>query len=221
MDQPSSAKRQIFRSVLMSVCLNGLLPLALFTLGKSIMPEVPALTIAVAIPACGNLLLSLRERRVDVFGSFLLCGVLLSLTAVLLGGDTRLLLLRDAVTTCIMGMAMLISLLLPRPLIYYFAARFEAGDDPEAQHRFAEKWIRPRFRRTMYLLTTTWGCALLAEALIRSVLVFHVSTTTFLMISPVIQYGIIGGTIVWTVWYVRKVKKESHRSDGIVESDSA
>ena len=211
MVNPSPTRHRVVRSVLQSICLNGVLPLMLFTAGKSFMPEIPALTVAVAIPACVDVLLSLRERRVDVLGCFLLAGVLLSLGAVLLGGDRHLLLLRDALVTGVMGTAMLASLLFPRPLIYYFAARFEAGNDPDALSRFAVRWELPRFRRTMYLMTTVWGCVMLAEALIRGVLVFHMSTTAFLAISPLIQYGMIGATIGWTVCYVRRLKREARR----------
>ena len=204
-----SPKHRIFRTVLQSVLLNGLLPLLLFAVGKAIVPVVPALIIAVAVPVCVNLVLSLRAWRVDVFGCFLLSGVLLSLVAVLLGGDTRLLLLRDAMVTSVMGMAMLISLLFPRPLIYYFAARFEAGSDPEALAHFAERWTRPLFRHTMYRLTATWGGVLVAEACIRGMLVFRLPPLTFLAISPLIQYGMLGGVICWTVWYVRRAKRHA------------
>ncbi|MGZ4164769.1 MAG: VC0807 family protein, partial [Tumebacillaceae bacterium] len=85
--------------------------------------------------------------------------------------------------------------------------RFTVGNDPTAQATFASRWQYPYFRMVMRAMTAVWGLALLAEALIRTLLVFRMSVNAFLAVSPVITYGIIGLTILWTVLFRRHAAK--------------
>ncbi|XLM21574.1 hypothetical protein MKD33_05940, partial [Chromobacterium piscinae] len=50
-----------------------------------------------------------------------LLGIALSLLAMLLGGGEKMLLLRESLLSGLFGVAFLLSLLLPRPLVFYLA----------------------------------------------------------------------------------------------------
>jgi intracellular septation protein A len=202
--QAKMSKPAIIREVILSVGINGLLPLLAYNLLTPHLSEIEALTLVSLIPLADNLVSFLRHRRLDVFGLFMLAGLLLSLGVVLLGGDQKFILIKESFLTGAIGLVMLASLVLPRPLLFYFAAHFTAGKSQEAQAEFGERWHSSYFRFVMYLMTIVWGLALVAEAAIRIVLVLSLnSTTTFLAVSPLVQYAITGGTIAWTVWYAR------------------
>jgi uncharacterized membrane protein len=64
------------------------------------------------------------------------------------GGDPRILLIRESLVTGVLGIACLVSLLLPKPLIFYFAP-------PNAA--FYQLWQYPSFKRYMTLMTIAWG----------------------------------------------------------------
>jgi len=59
----------------------------------------------------------------------------------------------------------------------------------------------------MRLMTAVWGVSLVAEAIIKIILVSRLSVSAFLAVSPLVLYGIIGMTIAWTVLYRKYAKK--------------
>lgn len=203
-----STKRQVTKEVVLNILLNGVAPLVVYSILSGQMSDVAALSIAATIPAIDNLISFLRYRRLDVFGAFMLAGLVVGIGVLLLGGDPKLLLVRESFVTAAFGLVMLGSLLLPRPIIFYFAIHFSGGKDEATKAEFAQKWALPYFRFVMYLMTIVWGVALVAEAVIRTILVFALNNTSeFLAVSPFIQYGILGATIAWTVWYGKHAKK--------------
>jgi hypothetical protein len=81
----------------------------------------------------------------------------------LCGGGPRLLLLRESLITGVLGLVLLISLLFPRPLMYYMAESTASKHSPEEVGRFELLWEKPRFVHCMYLMTTVWGVGLVCE----------------------------------------------------------
>ena len=130
---------------------------------------------------------------------------------VLFGGSTRLILVRESLLTGATGAVFLLSLLYKRPLIYYFAMHFNTGGDKAKVAEFSGMWQYPYFRHVMRWMTGVWGLALVLEATIRTYLAFSLSTITFLAISPVVQYGIIGATVLWTVVYAKHSRRVGAR----------
>ena len=128
--------------------------------------------------------------------------------AALIGGDERLILLRESFVTGILGLVFLGSLATRRPLIYYFALRFTVGKTQEDQAAFADNWNVPYVRKVLRILTAGWGIVLLGEALLKIVLVYSLSVSTFLAISSLVTYGFIGLAIIWTVVYRRISSKK-------------
>ena len=71
----------------------------------------------------------MRHRRLDIIAIFYLLGTLTSILAIFLGGDARLLVIRESFFTGALGLVCLTSLLLPRPLMFYVGRQMFAGDD--------------------------------------------------------------------------------------------
>ena len=214
---PAISRSQLIRTALLSIFINAVCPLVAYNLLTPALPEVEALTIAACIPLVDNLYSLAKNRRLDVFGVFMLLGFLVSIGLVLLGSDKRFILIKRSFLTGVLGLLMLGSLALPRPILFYFAANFTAGNSPQARAEFENKWVIPYFRFVMYLMTIVWGLTLVIEAAVRSILAFTIdSTETFLAISPIVQYGFLGAAIAWTVWY-RKYSMRRFRRNQTLE----
>ena len=59
----------------------------------------------------------------------------------------------------------------------------------------------------MRLTALVWGLGFLLEMVVRSYLVFTLTIPQFLIISPFVFYGFLGGLALWTVLYTRKGRK--------------
>jgi hypothetical protein len=79
--------------------------------------------------------------------------------------------------------------------------RFTVGKSEEQQASFAKNWSLPYTRKVLRIMTAGWGIALVAEAALKCVLVYTLSTTAFLAISSIVTYGVIGIAILWTYRY--------------------
>lgn len=203
----SSTRREVVRDVGLSILLGGVAPLLIYSLLRPHTTEVRALIVAASAPVLDNVISFARRRTFDVFGVFVLAGLVLSVILVLLGGSPRLILVRESLLTGATGLVFLLSLLYRRPLIYYFALHFSTGGDPAKIAEMSGWWQTPYFRFVMRLMTAVWGVVLAVEAAARTYLAFTLPTARFLAISPGIQWGLIGPTIAWTVWYARHARR--------------
>lgn len=196
------------KAILFTLLLNIALPYVIYRLLAPHTSSAVALSAAAIVPLGESVYTLMRTRKADVFSGFIFLGLVLGVIAALLGGDERFILLRESYVTGIMGILFLLSLLFPRPLIYYFAERF-AGRDPQMD----DKWNRlPAYRRTFRLMTIVWGCALLLEAAIKVALMNILSISAFLVVSPIASYAIIGLTIFWNIRYMRQIRNRAAAS---------
>ncbi|MFE5319488.1 VC0807 family protein [Paenibacillus sp. NPDC056579] len=196
---------KVLRSILITLIINGAVPYLLYVWLSGNMSSFAALSIATIVPMADNLLHLARHKKLDVFGGMMLFTFLLGLGMVLLGGDEKLLLIRESFVTAAVGALFLVSLLFPRPLIYHLAMRFSSKDGSEKSN-FADNWQIPYFRYVIRLMTIVWGMMLLVEAAVRITLVYELTTEQFLAISNIVFYCFIGAAIGWTVLYRRRSK---------------
>lgn len=201
--------RPPLRGPLSDVALNAAIPLLLYRLTKRYVSasEVGALTMAALFPLGKSAWELVRRQRLNPIAAVVLLGILVSGGGVLLGGTPRLLLLRESLFTGAFGLACFGSLLLPRPLMFYFGRHFEAGDDPDRRAQFDASWQRPGVRFVHRLITGVWAAAFVGEFAIRLALVYTLSPAWVLVISPIILGAITIGTLIWTFAYVRRVRR--------------
>jgi hypothetical protein len=197
--------------MLQSIVLNAAVPVALYSLTKHYLSDsdVVALTVAAIFPLCGSVLGLVRRRRMDVIGILVLLGIAVSLVALSLGGDARVLLIRESFLTGALGIACFISLLMRRPLMFYFGRQFMAGDDPVKLARFDAQYELPAGRRVHRRITVVWGAAYVGEFLLRVGLVLTLPPVVVVGISPIIFGAITLGTIGWTLAYVRSIQRRA------------
>jgi hypothetical protein len=136
------SKKDVFQSILLTVVINGVIPLVVYNVLLSYFSSIAALMMATAIPLLDNLYHVIKHRKADAFGLFMLIGFILSLIMLFLGGDEKLILLRESFVTAVMGLIFILSLFFSKPLIYHFAIRFTTNDDPAKKSKFEEGWKR-------------------------------------------------------------------------------
>jgi hypothetical protein len=199
-------------SLLLEMVVNFVLPWLCYRFARASMEETAALMVSAVPPILWSLFTVIRFRRLDAVSLLVLGGILLSFLAMLCGGGPRLLLLRESLITGVIGLVLLISLLFPRPLMYYMAESTASKHSPEEVGRFELLWEKPRFVHCMYLMTTVWGVGLVCEAIIRAILAWTIPTERFLLISPIVSYGVYLGLMGWTFWVVHRLKTAQRKN---------
>lgn len=196
------------RGLLPSLVLNGAVPFLIYeVLAARHASTVRALTVAAIVPAVVTVVGLARSRRADLLGVLSLIFIALGLLGTLISGNARFLLVKESFLTGVFGVLLLGSLLLPRPLMFFFGRQFATGGIPARVAWWNGLWQYPSFRSGMRRMTVTWGVALLAEALVRFGLVFVLPISVFLIASPLLAYGVIAGLIAWTMRYSRRMQR--------------
>ncbi|CAH2714257.1 hypothetical protein BACCIP111895_01418 [Neobacillus rhizosphaerae] len=201
-----SSKKKLIQMIVISIVINGVIPVVVYKLLINYYSSFVSLLIATLIPLGDNLYHVVKYKKADAFGLFMLTGFVLSLLAFVLGGNERLILLRESMVTGLLGLLFIASLFFSKPLIYHFAIRFSAEGESEKKGQFAKNWELPYFRNVLRIMTAIWGIALLGEATLKIILVYELSITAFLAISQLIFYGVIGAAILFTIVYRRYAK---------------
>ncbi|WP_066061733.1 VC0807 family protein [Neobacillus soli] len=201
-----SSKKKLIQTIVLSLVINGAIPVVVYNLLMDYYSSFVSLLIATLIPLADNLFHIVKYRKADAFGLFMLTGFVLSLLAFVLGGNERLILLRESMVTGLLGLIFIGSLFFAKPLIYHFAIRFSASDASEKKGQFEKNWEVPYFRIVLRIMTAIWGIALLGEAVVKVILVYELSISAFLAISQLIFYSVIGAAILFTVAYRRYAK---------------
>jgi intracellular septation protein A len=214
---PPSAS-SIFRPLMPSVILNGVLPVVLYQfLRRDGVAPVPSLVAGSIFPIGFTALGWLRTRRLDLIASVSLFYILLSTAASLISGSTRFTLLKDSFFTGLFGLIFLGSLLRSRPLMFYIAQQFATGGDPDRRRSWDHRWQHAAFRHVMRVMTAIWGTMLIADALIRTGLVFVLSTSVFLVVSQGLFYGMFALTLVGTLTYGRWMQRRATQQEAVQE----
>jgi hypothetical protein len=153
------ASRPPLSSILWGIVLNAIIPVVLYKLSKRYLSqsELTALVIATTFPLGKSIFELVRRGQVDPLSIVILLGIATDAVALLLGGSPRLLLVRESLFTGAFGFSCFVSLLLPRPMMFYFGRYFMAGADLQRQARFNAAWQLPDVRFSHRLITSVWG----------------------------------------------------------------
>jgi hypothetical protein len=190
------------------VVLNAVVPVILYKVSKRYYSpsEFAALVMAALFPLGKGAFDLIRHRRLDPIAAVVLLGITTDGVALLFGGSPRLLLVRESMFTGAFGAACFASLLLPRPMTFYFSRHFIAGTDPERQARFNAAWQFPEVRFCHRLITTVWGCVFVGELIIRLALVYRLPAALVLVISPILLGALTIVTMIWAFRYGHQVR---------------
>ncbi|MDQ6674593.1 MAG: hypothetical protein M3069_28310 [Chloroflexota bacterium] len=172
---------------LQSPTLYGLLLTAIFDIGLAIVSfnvakqmgasdQVAYLASGIG-PLTMMLITWIRARTLSGASVVILLFLLLSAAATFIGGpDSRLLIVKDSAVTGGFGIACLVSLLFPKPLMFYFGAKFATDGTKDGLSYWSGLWKYPDFRKAQYLVNNMWGIAFLIEAALRILIAYTVAS---------------------------------------------
>jgi hypothetical protein len=198
----------MLRSLVPAVAINGAFPIVLYQLltGRGVR-VVPALVAGSVFPFGYSLWGWARARRLDVIAAISLCFIVVGAVASLISGSPRFTLVKESVFTGIFGLVFFGSLLASRPLMFYVIRPFATGNDPERIGWWNHLWQHKGFRHSMRVMTAIWGATFIADALVRTALVFILSTSTFLVVSQLLFYGMFASAFLLTFAYGRRAQR--------------
>jgi hypothetical protein len=196
------------RGLLPSLLLGAIVPFAAYTvLTWQGVAEVPALIVAGVFPALGVVWSLARTRRADVIGLISLAFIIVGVATSFLTGNPQFILIKESILTGVFGLICLLSLLAPKPLMFYFGRQFASGGDPVRAAAFEDLWQYPQFRAVQRTITIAWGGGYVLEALARIALTFVLPVAIFLIVSPVLAFGVTVALITWTMAYARRAAR--------------
>ncbi len=187
--------------------VNFILPFAIYSYAEGPLGDVRALLLSSAPPIAWSLIEFARHRRADAVSMLVLAGIALSLLAMLGGGGAKFLQLRENLVTGVIALIFLGSAAIGKPLIYELArANMRRKSEGEAQ-AFEALRVNAGFRRVMTIMTLVWGFGLLVQVAVAAVLVFALSIRTYLIVSPILSYGMTGALVLWTFLYGQRARR--------------
>jgi uncharacterized membrane protein len=131
-----------------------------------------------------------------------------------------LLLISDSLITGVNGIILLVSLLLGKPLLLLIARNMLANTPSPQSEQQTQQWQETQYRSFFTLLTAVVGMGLLIEFVTRLILVYTLSTAQFLLVSPIVHYGLLGGLLLWIVLFVRR-RRQSQQTEAIPQQETA
>ena len=203
-----------FRSVIPTLVFDAALPYLAYELAKRQgLGEMAALGASAVPPALYGLYEIARKRHIDIIGSIVLAGIVVSAAATFVGGNPKLVLIRESFVTGALGLICLSSLLWPRPLMFFVARQFTVGQDAEGIAWFDGLWERPGARQMFRILTVVWAVGWIGEFALRVALVETLTVEQMLAVGPILFNGITFGLIAWTIAFTRYRRKLGEKAD--------
>ncbi|MFI7135810.1 VC0807 family protein [Nonomuraea sp. NPDC050153] len=181
------------------------LPTVVFYLCRALGIEpLPALAVGGLSALARVGYVAIVRRRLDGLAAFMSAAFAVLLVASLLTGDPRILLAKESILSGAAGLLMVGSCAIGRPILYAVVRRVNAGND-EALARWEERWrTQPSLRRHFLVLSMVLGGVLLAESVLRLVLIYLLPIDTMAGLSTglhVVTLALLAG---WALWYRRR-----------------
>jgi hypothetical protein len=138
------------------------------------------------VPLISNAYNFSRRRSFDVVGIIVLIGLLVGVIPAVMGGSQRLLLVRESFVTGLIGLVLLLSAVLHRPLAYYVIREFLTANEALPHERWDTLWREGYFRHTIRGITIFWGALLLGEFVARAFMALRMNVAFVLGAAPVL-----------------------------------
>ena len=205
--------------ILIEALVNFILPFLIYNYAEAPLGEVRALLASSAPPILWSVVEFARHRRADALSVLVVCGIALSLIAMIGGGGAKFLQLREKLVTGVIGLAFVGSALIGKPLIYELARATKRRKSAGEAEEFEALQVYAGFRRTMMVMTWAWGLGLLADVAVSVALVFALTIREYLIVNPILGYGTMGALSLWSFLYGQRAKRrgEARRAAAAAE----
>ncbi|MBP6345948.1 MAG: VC0807 family protein [Neisseriaceae bacterium] len=195
--------------LLIDLIANFLAPWLLFTGLEPSLGSFQALLASAIPPILWSLIELIRNRRLDALSLLIIGGIALSLLAMGFGADERVLLMRESWITGAMGVALLLSVLIKRPLLPWLMHAIMRRQAPGSTQQQA--LAHPLFQASLNTATWVWGLGLMIEAGIRLSMAAYWPIADNLLYGPIVSYGIMLLLLLWLILHHRWRVQTAHR----------
>jgi len=199
-----------------TIVMNVVLPTVTYFVlnGSAHVKSVPALLISGVWPAVELGYTIWRQRRIDEFSVFVLIGLAVGVVTTVVSRDARAVFLKDWLVWGLFGLILLGSMLVGRPLMFYFGRRF-ATDGSKAQRDWWNGlWRYPHFRKAQRTLNLVWGAVLLGEAAVGATLTWTLGSSQMDLVNNALPYVVLFALIFGTTIYGRRAQAAATRHSG-------
>lgn len=220
--QPEMTRQMVpsLRLLAPQLVVAGVLPVVAYALLRPhVASDATALAAVMVFPVAEIVFERVRHGRFEPIGIIALMGIAVGLVgALVFHGDATLLKVRESLITGAFGLVCLASLGARRPAMYYLGRSFATGDDPAKVREFDTIWELPGVPRRFLFVTAVWGVTLVAEAVTRTALALTLPTETFLVVSPILNWGVIGALLWFSTSFTRRSERRVAADAGEAET---
>lgn len=195
------------RRLLPNLLITAGIPFLINILARPYMSTIDALLLASSFPALYTVGSLLVKRRIDVLGLLVVAGLVLSAVFALVFNSPRLLLLQSSAVNGLFEMVLLLSLLFPRPVLFYLVRSIMTQNEVQRLASFNADWAFPQVRSFYRVLSLVWGCVTLSQVMLVALLAFTLPISLMVGIGPILNIAMILPAAHWSVVYFRKNKR--------------
>lgn len=185
---------------------NFLAPYLVYELLHKHCGDTKALMASIVPPLLWSLYELAKTRRVDALSTIVMASILFTVGATAIGGSARMIQIRDALVTGVIGVLFLLSLMLQKPLIFHLARAVMARNPDSDIPQIEALWAQPGGPHVFRVLTAVWGVGLVVQTTTLCTLAWIWTIGHYLLISPFVGYGFFGVLMLWSFWYGEKRK---------------
>ncbi|GAB2452799.1 hypothetical protein GCM10027187_21280 [Streptosporangium sandarakinum] len=163
--------------LLLPLLTDVLVPIVLYLLLKRLgVGDFWALTLAGLATGVSVTVHTVRRRKLDMFGVLVLLEIALSVALLFVTDDPRIVAIKPSFYTALAAVFLLVTCFVGRPATYVAAQPLATRGDPVRTVAYRAAWtVSPSFRARQRLMTATFAVFLLAESVLRVVVVYHYS----------------------------------------------
>jgi len=205
---PETIRRAgVFLGLLPGIVVNAVLPAVTYTILSDLgWSPVASLCTSAVFPIIATLVSIARSRALDGLALISLMLIIVGLLGTLVSGSPRFHLVKESLLTGVLGIAFAISLVLPRPLAFFFGRQFATAGDPARVQTWNSYWVYPEFRRVQYTITAVWAAILFLDCGVRVLLSFVLPVGSMVWLSPAIFYVGLFAMLMWMFSYIGRAR---------------
>ncbi len=208
-------RRQILAAFLPDLFSAILAPLLIYRLASPHMPAISALLLAGIPPVIRLGTKLLRQRRLNPLSVLSLLTIAVKIVSALAFKTSWWLLVSGSLIAGVHGGLCLASLFTSRPLLLWMVEGMMAQTPAASRFQWLRRWLETTPRFSFAVVTAVWGVALLLDAVLNVLLASTLSIEQFMLISPLVHYGLLGGVLLGTllIAWRRRSRKEKEREE--------
>ncbi|MEU6371328.1 VC0807 family protein [Streptomyces sp. NPDC046931] len=180
------SKKNAFAPLIMDVAV----PIGSYYLFKDGLgtSTLTALGLSSVLPAVRTVWSAVRERTVNAFATLILFVNLVGLLLSFVAGDPRLMLAKDSGVSSAIGIGILVSVALGKPMMTAGMRPWIVKGDAQREAAWERLLVgSPAFRRAERVFSVVWGVVLLGECVVRVVGAYTLPVDTMVWLGSVIM----------------------------------